>query len=385
MAQTKSAKVTEVDVLIIGAGLAGLSALQTLRTRAPHLRIAMVEAADFLGGTSRSAHTAVGEIDYGLKIFPDQPSTHTTLDFLESLLQQRIERERIEAAPVTYDDGKFKPYVGFGDASVETATEIEAYAQTARLHLSSTPREWIQKLIQNSGELVQTQNVVTRLHTEDGRVTEVILNGAKALRAENIIYTAAPAALPVLIGEGNLASRTRQKLIKGEFWTSVNLDLVHAEPITDSLAMHVLKGANEEPCVGFFAPPRSSEDGRRLQLSQWMTLIHRDQVDEEELVAGALKQIKRQIKRAYESALENIVQERILVLPGSHGNLVGAFDEASRLPKLANLWITSALYAPEKNTVGCLAQVLRVTDSLLASSSLAETAGTEARAEAETV
>jgi hypothetical protein len=65
--------------------------------------------------------------------------------------------------------------------------------------------------------------------------------------------------------------------------------------------------------------------------------------------------------------------------------LVGAFDEASRLPKLANLWITSALYAPEKNTVGCLAQVLRVTDSLLASSSLAETAGTEARAEAETV
>jgi cation diffusion facilitator CzcD-associated flavoprotein CzcO len=36
MAQTKSAKVTEVDVLIIGAGLAGLSALQTLRTRAPH-------------------------------------------------------------------------------------------------------------------------------------------------------------------------------------------------------------------------------------------------------------------------------------------------------------------------------------------------------------
>ncbi len=368
MAQTKSAKLTEVDVLIVGAGLAGLSALQALRARAPQLRVAVLEAADFLGGTSRPAQTAIGEIDYGLKIFNDDARTHATLDFMESLLGQRIDRQRIEAAPVTYDDGRFKPYVGFGDSTVETASEVEAYAQTARLLLSSTPRDWIRQLIQNAGELVQTQSVVTRLQIDDGRVAEVTLNGAKVLRAENIIYTAAPAALPVLFGEGHLAPRTRQKLIKGEFWTSVNLDLIHAQPITDSLAMHVLKGANEEPCVGFFAPPRAMEDGRTLQLSQWMTLIHRDQVDEEELVAGALKQIKRQIKRAYESAIENLVQERILVLPGSHGNLVGAFDEPARLPKISNLWLTSALFAPEKNTVGCLAQVERITQDLLGQS-----------------
>ena len=92
----------------------------------------------------------------------------------------------------------------------------------------------------------------------------------------------------------------------------MNLDIVHGHAVTDSQAVHVLKGANEEPTIGVFHAPQA--DG--LQVSQWLTLIPRDQVDEEELVAGALKQIKRQVKRAYESAFDGLVQERILVVRG---------------------------------------------------------------------
>ena len=77
-----------------------------------------------------------------------------------------------------------------------------------------------------------------------------------------------------------------------------------------------------------------------------------------------MKQIKRQVKRAYESAFDGLVQERILVVPGSHGSLVGQFDPAGRLPKIDNLWIVSALFSSHRNTVGAILETQRILGEL---------------------
>lgn len=362
MAQLKKPKAQEFDTLVIGAGLSGLIVANALE--ATGRNVALLEATDHIGGASRMGTTQAGSIDHGLKLIPDTTIAHEALDWLETVLSEKIERSAIEAAPVNYDDGKFKPYVGFGDTVVATSSEIEAYAINRRLLLSSTPKNWVFKLGELFSGTMLTQSQITKMAIEDGFVIESIVNGAKRISAREVVFAGAPDTLIPILPEGALAPRIRQKLLRGDFWTSVNLDLVHQQPITDSQSVHVLKGANEEPTVGLFHKPCTTDDGRTLQVSQWFTLVPRDQIDEEELVAGALKQIKRQIKRAYESAIEGTVQERILASPASHGSLLGAFEVPGRLPKIENLWLTSSFFSNERNTLGTLIQSRKVVDDI---------------------
>lgn len=362
MAQSKTPKAQEFDTLVIGAGLAGLIAANFLE--ASGRNVVLVEASEQIGGASRMGRTQAGPIDHGLKLIPDSEASHAALDWFETVLGEKIERTVVEAAPVNYDDGKFKPYVGFGDATVATSSEIEACALHRRLSLSSTPGNWVAKLGELFSGTLLLQSQVTKMAIEDGFVIESLINGTKRISAQEVVFASAPNLIVPVLPEGILAPRVRQKLMRGDFWTSVNLDVVHPQQITDSQSVHVLKGANEEPTVGLFHPPVTTEDGRTLQVSQWFTLIPRDQIDEEELVAGALKQIKRQIKRAYESALDGVVQERILVSPASHGSLIGAFDVPGRLPKIENLWLTSSFFADERNTLGTLIQTRKALEDI---------------------
>ncbi len=362
MAQTKTPKAQEFDTLVIGAGLSGLIAANVLE--ASGRNVALLEALETTGGASRAGQTAAGPVDHGLKIFPDTAEAHAALDWLETVLGEKIERTVIEAAPLNYDDGKFKPYVGFGNETVASSAEVEAYALTRRLKLSSTPMDWTKKLTEQFTGKLFLQSYATRMIIEDGFVIETIVNGSKRITAREVIFAGSPQLIPTLVGDAAIPPRVRQKLVKGDFWTSVNLDIVHPQPVTDSEAVHILKGANEEPTIGAFHPPVQTEDGRNLQVSQWLTLIPREEIDEEELVAGALKQIKRQLKRAYESASEGVVQERILVIPSSHGSLNGSFETPGHLPKITNLWMTSAIFASERNTLGTLMQTRKMIEEI---------------------
>lgn len=362
MAQTKTSRAQEFDTIVIGAGLGGLLAANVLE--ASGRNVVLIESLDIVGGSSRAGQTVAGPIDHGLKIFPDTEASHRTLDWLEGILGEKIDREVIEAAPLNYDDGKFKPYVGFGNEVIQTSAEIEAYALHRRLKLSSTPMDWTKKLSETFSGTLLTQSIATKMIIEDGFVIETIINGSKRITAREVVLAASPQLIPSLVGDAAIAPRVRQKLMKGDFWTSVNLDLVHPRPITDSQSVHILKGSNEEPTVGIFHPSVRTEDGRELQVSQWMTLIPREEIDEEEQVAGALKQIKRQLKRAYESASENVLQERILVIPSSHGSLDGAFESPGHLPKVSNLWMASAFFAGDRNTLGTLLQTRRILEEM---------------------
>jgi hypothetical protein len=363
MAQTRNIKTDEFDSLIIGGGLSGLLVANQLENTGR--KVALVESMESLGGNCRAIQTKAGLIDHGFKFFPDNENTREILTWVSKVTGEKIDFEVVDAPPVTYDDGRFKPFVGFGDQKVETAAEVDAYAKTQYLRLSSTPKDWIRRLTETFTGTLLTQSQATKMQIDDHFVIEVLINGAKRLSGREVVFCATPQQLTRLLPDANAPGRLRQKLLKGEFWTSVNLNLVHSTQVTESTAVHVLKGAGDEPSFGIFHPAQPQEGGRMSQVSQWMTLVPRDVTDEAELTASAYRQIKRQLKRAYENSLDNLLQEHIALSPTSHGDFMGFLGEDGKWPKLENLWVVSGFLDAEKNTVGALRQARRTLTSLI--------------------
>lgn len=362
MAQSKSIKTHEYDSIVIGGGLSGLIAANVLEHTGR--KVALVEALDTLGGTSRAIQTPAGVMDLVLKLVPESDESESMFQWLESVLGCEIPREVVEEAPITYDEGRFKPFIGFGDQKVASAAEVDAYASTRYYKLGLTPKDWVAKLTESFTGTLFPQSVVTKMMVDDEFVIEILINGAKRLSGREVIFAATPQQLVRILPDTHVPGKTKQKLMKGEFFTSVNLDLVHKGQVTDSKAVHVLKGANEEPCVGLFHPAVTTEAGETVQVSQWVTLVPRQEAEDEEVVANAFKQIKRQVKRAYEMSLEGLLKERIVVSPTSHGDLVGVLGEDGRWPKIQNLWVISSFQDAEKNLAGAIRQARRTLASI---------------------
>ena len=358
MAQVKSQKAQEFDSIVIGGGLSGLIIAHHLEGTGR--KVALVDALDVLGGNCRPYNSTIGPTDHGLKFFPATPAALESLQWLESVLGESIGISEIDAPPITFDSGKFQPFVGFGDFSPQAASELDYFASPKRLITEKTPKDWVARLTETFTGQIFLQSHITKLQYDDGFIIETLINGAKKISAREYIFCAPPQALAPLIPEAAASSRQRHRLAKGKFFTAVYLDLIHGKPVTESQQLHMLKGANEEPLAGVFHPAVTREDGTVVQQSQWVTFIKSDLTEDPEETANALKNIKRQVKRVYETAFEGMISERILLTPASHGELDGILDDDQRWPKIDNLWIASNFFSPNRNLVGTLDQCRKV-------------------------
>jgi hypothetical protein len=362
MAQSKSSKAHEYDSIVIGAGLSGLIAANQLESTGR--KVALIEALDILGGISRPVQTVAGQVDHTFKFLPVTDDSEETLTWLESVMHKPIERTIVDAPPVTYDEGKFKPFIGFGDQKVETAAEIDAYSKPSFYRFTNGVSDWIPALTESFTGTLMTNSYVTKMQVEDDFVIELLVNGSKRISGREVIFAATPQQLTRILPDIYATGRLRQRLLKGEFWTSINLDLIHKGQVTESEAVHILKGGSEEPSAGIFHPAKTLEDGSVVQVSQWMTLVPKDITEEAEIVGPALKQIKRQVKRAYEASLDGLIKERIVVSPTSHGDLTGLLGADGRWPKLNNLWLISSFLDEQKNLLGSIRQARRTLAAL---------------------
>ncbi len=358
MAQMKPGKSQEFDSIVIGGGLSGLLVAHQLEGTGR--KVALIEALDVVGGTCRPQNSVIGPIDNGLKFVPSTPVARANLEWLELVLGQSLSLEELDAPPITYDNGRFQPFVGFGAFEPEAAGELAHFAAPKRLVTASTPKDWVRTLVESFTGATLLQSHATKLQYDDGFLIEILINGTKKLSAREYVFCAPPQRLAPLIPESAASSRQRQRLSKGPFFTAVYLDMIHAAPVTDSRQLHMLKGANEEPLAGVFHPAVTLDNGERAQHSQWCTFLRADLTDDAEETANALKRIKRQVKRVYETALDGLISERIMVAPGSHGEIEGLLGENQRWPKIDNLWVASNFFNPNRDLIGTLDQARKV-------------------------
>lgn len=344
------------DYAIIGSGLTGLSIGAALSRFTDN--IALLESSDVPGGMNRPIKFPTGIINNGLRYVPDTESARHALELVENLLGLKLMGESLETPPVTYASGAFKPFVGFGENPPAFYEELNYFISNKSLQLKLEPFAWTQLLFEKFKGDFLPRSYVTKFHSLNEQVTQITINGAKTLAAQNFIFCGSVKDLALLLPEDAISSRARQKLSKNTYWTALCLDICHSHEVTDNLAMHVLNGTTDDeigPCVGRFMPAHQ-EGEQKLQASQWMTFIEEEVTEDSEVVAASLKKIKRQIKRAYPEALESIKLERIIVAPQIAGNGELKLNANQTIPGLQNLWIGSASMNSQKNLVGALAQ-----------------------------
>jgi hypothetical protein len=357
------------DTLVIGGGLSGLLVAQTLSRHGQE--VGLLEASESLGGLIRPHLTQNIDLDYGLKFFSNNPQAHEALDFIEYSLNKKIARTAIGEPPVHFHKGQLQPFVGFGESAPDYADELSNYLTADRLALDFPVFNWPKLLLEKELATVFPRTQVSRFligseaEIEKGQnlIKGVLVNGQQVLTATQYVFTADVADLVSLLPKGSLSAKAIKQVSAHSLWTSVSLDITHKKPVTSSNAVHVLYGSSEEKraCVGLFNP--ENESGQ--QVSQWLTLIPAEMTQDDDSVAFALREVKRQIKRAYPDAFNQVAHERILISPSSHGKSGIKLSENQTLPGFRNLWISSKGLQSSPNLVGVIAQAKQVLTKLL--------------------
>ncbi|WII72711.1 FAD-dependent oxidoreductase [Bdellovibrio sp. 22V] len=352
------------DYAIIGSGLTGLSIAAALSRETDN--IALIEASDVAFGANKKVNFPTGPINNGLRFVPDSVLAEKAMRFLENLLNTKVVADVSEEAPITYDSGTFKTFLGFGDTPPAFYEELSYFTSSKRIDLALEPHQWTQLLFEQFKGDFMPRSYVTKFHQEGEKVSHITINGSKTLHAQNFIFAGTVKDLGVLLPEDAISIRARTKLSKNTYWTALCLDICHSKMVTESTAMHVLNGTTQDeigPCAGRFLPA-VEVDGQPMQASQWMTFIEQEVTEDSEVVGMALKKIKRQIKRAYPEALDNLKLERIFVAPIIAGNGDIKLSANLTMPELENLWIASSTVNEQKNLVGALLQAEMIVASL---------------------
>ncbi len=352
------------DYVIIGSGLTGLSIAAALSRETKN--IALIEAADHAYGANKMVNFPTGPLNNGLRFVPSSVLAEKGLGFLSDLIQTPVIKDASEEAPITYENGGFKTFLGFGDNPPAFYEELNYFTSAKRLELAHEPYEWTRLLFEQFKGDFLPRSYVTKFHSENEKVTHITVNGSKTIHAQNFIFAGTVKDLGVLLPEDAISIRARTKLQKNTYWTALCLDICHNHVVTDSTAMHVLNGTTQDeigPCVGRFLPA-SEVEGVPAQASQWMTFIEQEVTEDSEVVGMTLKKIKRQIKRAYPTALDSIKLERIFVAPIIAGTGDIKLSANMTMPDLHNLWIASATVNEQKNLIGALLQAEMIVASL---------------------
>ncbi len=85
-----------------------------------------------------------------------------------------------------------------------------------------------------------------------------------------------------------------------------------------------------------------------------MTLVPGEREAEHEFVGQCIRHIKRQLKRAWPTAFDTAVPERIFVQPNSMGQQSLKTKENYRFPEIPNLFLASHILANQGGEVGSL-------------------------------
>jgi hypothetical protein len=345
------------NTVIIGGGLTGLFLAHRLQ-RGGHT-VTLLEARETLGGRYKRASQSQPYSSPGLDLIPSGQEQMALLEWLKNHLPIPLNLELREHYPQIFDEGKWRPFAGFGESNFQSVGELSAlFGHTHHVDLQPPLEQITRALVEQLPIEAQTMSEVTGFKVAEGKVTEVVVNGDKSIKADSVIFTPPPALANNFFAGEDLPIKHRTRLAKMQSWTAVTLELQH-EPalVDDSSVRFFTHNAKEfEPVVGrvFGAT------------SKWMTLVPGDREADHEFAGQCIRHIKRQLKRAWPLAFEGSAKtnEKIYVQLHAYGQHSLRAKETYRFPEISNFYLANHALASLPGELGALEPVKVLAEQL---------------------
>ena len=235
--------------------------------------------------------------------------------------------------PTTFEKGEFKSFLGFGEFKVEAAEQWSLFCQPNSIQYENQPEKiWLQ-LQNNVEESLFLDQQLTGIQCENDVIQELVLNGKTKVRASQFVFFEQLPYLFSVIGQNtkNLAS----KVGKVKWWSSACLLMVHSKAPAHSQfgQTYLLKGAKEQPCLGQF-----QKFGEKV-ISRWECLFPSELIHSAETTGSAIKEIKKQFKRAFPFEPENKPKEHIFVHDNTYADLSSLPLTGGKVGNINNLLV----------------------------------------------
>ncbi len=327
-----------MDTIVIGGGLAGL--LLTHRLHEAGHKVTLLEGRDHLGGTHRRPM---------LNFFAATRDNMELCEWLKAHSPTPLAFEVVEHRPEIFEEAHWHAFAGFLDSEFKTLGELSHLSHTHEIQIKPGPDQIVRALIEQLPVVAQLQAEVTEIKFTNESASEVVVNGDKSLKAEQIFFTGSPVALNKLIVTEALPAKHRSRLAKVSNWTAVVLEIQHPTPIAESGSMRLFNHSSKE-----FEPVFGRIDAN---ISRWATLVHSERADEHEFTGQCIRHIKRQLKRAWPEVLEGKPVEKIYVLPAAYGQNNLKTKSPWLLPEIPNLFLVGHTLATQAGFFGSIEAV----------------------------
>lgn len=353
----------QFDLIIVGSGLAGLFLAK--KALSEGLNVAILEAQTTSGGSHLPVLGPQGPHDNTLHYFPVSSQVHDSIKELSKLLDRPITCTTHNHSILTFDDGKLKPFSGFGKTAPDFFEVLEPFLQGFELIPSQPMHEWVQELLVQVGSTIYASHLASELVIENESACGVIVNGHHYWSAQKVIFAASITDLIGFLPTESLTPRLKNHLKRPKLWTLIAVDFYHPELITLDHSLHLLNGTTQDdigPCLGRFIHSNAQSS---YQLSQWISFASDEDADESENIGAIIKKIKKQIKRAYPHAFLTTTPERIVVIPSSYGLFEdNQIKEQMFFKGIDNFWLASAQLSPSNGLIRPIDQALRIAHAL---------------------
>jgi hypothetical protein len=333
------------DTFIIGGGLTGLLLAHRLH-KGGH-KVGLLEARESLGGSYRRQSSASNPYTSpGLDFIPASNENVNLLEWIKSISPMPFHFEIQEHRPQLYDEGKWKPFAGFGETHFQSVDALTYFGHTHEIKIEPGLEQLVRVLVEQLPFEAQTMSEVTGFKFNEGKVSEAIVNGDKTVHAERFVFTPHVALLNNLIEGDDLNAKHRTRLAKMQPWTAVTLELFHETPLAEDSSIRIFTHNAKE-----FEPVVGRVNG---QISHWMTMVHMEREADHEFAGQCIRHIKRQLKRAWDTAIAGDMREKIFVQNNAYGHQSLKTKSPFKFPEIENLYAANHLLATRAGEIGSL-------------------------------
>ena len=285
----------------------------------------------------------------------------------ESIFEDHIHNFHLQAAPEsfavahqtekkdiqTFESAKWQPFLGFGNQPPAFLDAIAPYLNLEKQRWAISYSAFIESLLQQVADDIIYKAKITNFEIANEKIESITINDSKVIKTDTVLFASQIEKLVDWFHPDHLGKKLFQKLAKVNFWTRLELNIKHDEQEVSLDKDNLLTGSTENAIPLFGSFYRNPEG---FLCSQWVSFLSAELTDDSEAAGNVVREMKRQIKRAYPQAFEGLVFEKIRVSPYVEANISIDLNKDGSLGNLNNAFVITGQFSGIAGNDGKLLQ-----------------------------